>query len=893
VYFVRSTNVGAAWSAPQQLSAAGENFVWPSHVAVAPNGDVYASYHADTCGAATASIFVIRDSTGGANLAANPPVIGPKSSFQAAVTCNRQDQMGTVPQTDFWMQGAVAPYVLPDPVRPGTLYVVANDDPNNSFGNGDDGDVVLARSTDYGNTWTLSTVSHAPAGTLQAFPTGAIDQNGRLAVHWYDTRRGLTNAGGNFLLDLYATVSVDGGLTFTNDFRVNDAAFDPDVGAPCRFGPAPNCGTVLPAGSPTTVRIGEYNGVAATDGLAYAVWTGNTVGGNPPAPTGQQIVLDPFSILGAIADRFEPNDSLQPGVATDLGAHASYNQPGLTIHTDTDEDFFKVTALTTGKLDVQIAMTGRIADLDVQIRDAFNNAIATSTLGADTSNTEQLTIPVVAGQAYFVRVLAEPGQIPPFNVYNLNMTNTPAPVPFQLALAPGSDTGQDEHDNVTNDNTPTVRLQVDLAALSGLSLSPQNVTPQLTDDSPGYKVGVYVDGALAGFATPTGGGVFEFTFPSALADGLRSITAKVTIVDGTLPNHAVGQGGESSALLITIDTAPPASPAAPDLLASSDTGGVDDDNVTTVQTPQFSCAGENNALVRLYAGAAQVGSSLMTSGGTCIIASSPLADGVYVMTLRLEDRAGNVSAASQGLLVTIAHNSLTLPGGTTTPAAGAVTVDLAAGTVAGFVSPSASGKFGVVGIPVVNLNANGNALTILGTAGDDALTYTPTGANAGNVVVGATGQLFSLANVSGTLFTIDPLTGNNDVVTVMGGAGADAVTVNVDTTNTAQVGSLLKVSVPNADVDRLAVVTLDGQDTITVNVKDTVNAKLSVDAGNPAPAPNKAGDTLQVNAVSPKGFVQNKPGGPTQGSGVVVVTYPKTTNTTVTIEYTAVEKFSK
>jgi hypothetical protein len=320
---------------------------------------------------------------------------------------------------------------------------------------------------------------------------------------------------------------------------------------------------------------------------------------------------------------------------------------------------------------------------------------------------------------------------------------------------------------------------------------------------------------------------------------------------------------------------------------------VDDDNVTTVQTPQFSCAGEANALVRLYAGVAQVGSSLMTSGGTCIIASSPLADGVYMMTVRLEDRAGNVSAASQGLQVTIAHNSLTLPGGTTTPASGAVTVDLAAGTVAGYVSPSASGKFGVVGIPVVNLSANGNALTILGTAGDDALTYTPTGANAGNVVVGATGQLFSLANVSGTLFTIDPLAGNNDVVTVMGSAGADAVTVNVDTTNTAQVGSLLKVSVPNADVDRLAVVTLDGQDTITVNVKDTVNAKLSVDAGNPAPAPNKTGDTLQVKAVSPKGFVQNNPGGPTQGSGVVVVTYPKTTNTTVTIEYTAVEKFSK
>jgi len=220
-------------------------------------------------------------------------------------------------------------------------------------------------------------------------------------------------------------------------------------------------------------------------------------------------------------------------------------------------------------------------------------------------------------------------------------------------------------------------------------------------------------------------------------------------------------------------------------------------------------------------------------------------------------------------------------------------VDLAAGTVAGFPGiAGATGKAGIVGIPVVNLDVNGQALTILGTANDDGLQYTPTGAQAGTLTRDGSLQVLNFSSVGGT-FTIDPLAGNNDVVTVMGSAGADAVTVNVDTIDTAQVGSLLKVSVPNADVDRLAVVTLDGQDKVTMNVKDTVSAKLSVDAGNPAPAPNKAGDTLQVNAVSPKGFVQNNPGGPTQGSGVVVVTYPKTTNTTVTIEYTAVEKVSK
>jgi hypothetical protein len=47
---------------------------------------------------------------------------------------------------------------------------------------------------------------------------------------------------------------------------------------------------------------------------------------------------------------------------------------------------------------------------------------------------------------------------------------------------------------------------------------------------------------------------------------------------------------------------------------------------------------------------------------------------------------------------------------------------------------------------------------------------------------------------------------------------------------------------------------------------------------------------MTVSAVSPKGFVQNAPGGPTQGSGVVTVSYPKTTNATTTIEYVFIEK---
>ena len=892
IQFQRSTaaSAGLAWSAPAAVSnVKGEcaNDARFPHVATDPEGNLYIAWNA-YCGARGGAnsgvINLVRSPDSGSDIIGgtfNAPV----QVFLpggAEITWNLQDEPCPVPGSKSLWAGSLQPFILPDPNRPGNVYVVAADDPNNDYctaGLNDPSDVVLARSTDYGNTWTRSTVSHGPVGTFQVFPTGAIDQQGNMFVTWYDNREGNTNAGGDFLLDRYATVSRDGGQTWSFDFRINDAHFDPDLAAGC-FG--------NPCAVPNTLRIGEYNGAAAANGIGYVSFTGN---GTCSGPSNCQVILvDVFSILGQFPDAYEPNDSRQPGVPTNLGAPDSIFLDALTIHTVLDEDFFRVIAHNTGKLTFTMRSDSRASDLDIQAQDSAGNVIKTSTAGLDNNDTEQIVIPAVAGQVYYLRVFAQAGQPnPPENHYSLSVVNTPAPVPFGLALAPGSDSGRNAFDNVTNVNTPTIVLYADTSALSGVPFSPETDL-FLGDDAPGYKVAVYVNGGAspAAFATPTGPSrpdEFHVTLP-ALPDGLDSIGARVLMID---PAQVPGTGAPSATLAITVDTAAPATPAAPDLLASSDTAGISDDNVTTVQTPQFTGAGEANALIRLYANGSQVGADLVTSGGTYQVLSSALNDGVYMMTVRLEDLAGNVSLPSAPLKVTIAKQSLTLPGATTSPAAGAATIDLGAGTVAGFASPSATGKFGIVGIPVVNIDANGHALSILGTSGDDQLTYTPTGAHAGTVSVGATGQVLNVTGVGGT-FTIDPLGGGNDVVTVVGGAGDDTVTGTIDVTDTVQVGALLAVAVPNADVDRLAIVTQAGQDSITLSVTDAVNATVSVDAGDPATAQNKNGDMLEVDAGSPKGFVQNSPGGPTEGSGTILVTYPKTTNTTTRIDYTGVEK---
>lgn len=330
IEFSRSTTAAGTgaingFSAPQVISTEN-NFVWPTHAAVAPNGDVYVAYHENTCGSNTTAdqnIQFLRSTDGGVTFpAAN------KSSFNAGVTCNVQASPAAANQVPFvrsWMQGADAPYILPDPVRPGNVYVAYNSDPDGDFTMGDPGDVFLARSTNNGLTWSsFVNVSHGPANTLQAFPNASIDRFGNIAVFWYDTRGntiinpdGVLNDMGqpggvsddHYAMNLFANTSSDGGVTFlANDFQVNDAndLFDPDAGASVRFGP----NRVPPDGTADTLRIGEYNGIAVANGIAYVDWTGNRPDpprATPPATnaTGQQIFYRNFVV---------PNAVLPPGV---------------------------------------------------------------------------------------------------------------------------------------------------------------------------------------------------------------------------------------------------------------------------------------------------------------------------------------------------------------------------------------------------------------------------------------------------------------------------------------------------------------------------------------------------------------------------------------------------
>ena len=315
VFVSRSADHGVTWSAPVQISdhdgpdnllgtADDEGFVQQAHIAVGPGGVVYAAYHAQPGFVAgglapdgvSGQIIVCRSTDGGLTFPTRSVAIAPGG---ADITFNRQEPAAagtTIARTRFLTQGSVQPYVLADPIRPGRVYVIAADDPDNTHGAGDDADIVLATSNDYGVTWSARTLVSGP-GSFQLFPTAAIDRFGNIAVAWYDNRRNLRNSGldgipGNadddYLLDVYATYSVDGGQTWAPEFRVNDEAFDPDEPPVVQFGSPPG---------PTT-RIGEYFGLDLFGGTAYVAFHGNDPAAPPTAA--QRVVFDAFPIAGSL-----------------------------------------------------------------------------------------------------------------------------------------------------------------------------------------------------------------------------------------------------------------------------------------------------------------------------------------------------------------------------------------------------------------------------------------------------------------------------------------------------------------------------------------------------------------------------------------------------------------
>jgi hypothetical protein len=295
--------------------------------------------------------------------------------------------------------------------------------------------------------------------------------------------------------------------------------------------------------------------------------------------------------------------------------------------------------------------------------------------------------------------------------------NTAPAAPGTPDLAAASDTGTSSTDNITADTTPTFT-----------GTSEANATVQL-----------FAGATLVGTAIATGTS-WSIT-SSALGSGVHSMTAVQIDAAGNGPSVA------SSALSVTIDTAVPAAPSAPDLTTASDTGASSTDNITSDTTPTFTGTAEAGSTVTLFAGATQVGTATATAG-SWTITTGILAAGTYSFTATATNLAGT-GVASSALSVMILG-------------ALGVTINQAAAQA----DPTATSpiNFTVVFTSAVTGFATGD-VTITGTAGGSkAATVTGTGTTYNVAVTGMTGAGTVVATVAAGVAT-DLVANTNTVST--------------------------------------------------------------------------------------------------------------------------------
>ncbi|MEW6360387.1 MAG: Ig-like domain-containing protein [Planctomycetota bacterium] len=188
-----------------------------------------------------------------------------------------------------------------------------------------------------------------------------------------------------------------------------------------------------------------------------------------------------------------------------------------------------------------------------------------------------------------------------------------------VVLDPSDDTGLSNSDGITSNAQPTYLVTVNKGGT--------------------IRIDWNGDGSDDVISAVVRGGTYQYSPDAPFSDGSYAVDLEFT--DGA--DETVSAGCPT-----TIDTQAPAAPLAPDLDAASDTGLVDDDNITGDLTPTFHVAG-SGPYVRIY----RDGSLCSGPWETDPVTLSVQSFGAHCYTARAVDAAGNESGDSPDLIVTI------------------------------------------------------------------------------------------------------------------------------------------------------------------------------------------------------------------------------------------------
>jgi hypothetical protein len=223
----------------------------------------------------------------------------------------------------------------------------------------------------------------------------------------------------------------------------------------------------------------------------------------------------------------------------------------------------------------------------------------------------------------------------PTAVVNFALNTAATPTPTQPSLDVASDSAGPT--GSTNDRVTTI-TQPTINGSGALPLA----TVTIYDGS--VAIGTVIADAV---------GNWSMTPSVPLTEGIHSFTTTQTDAFGNV-------SPPSAALSVTIDITAPLA-ATPDLIATNDSGASSIDNVTNAASQTFNIAGTNGHQVALFAdlngdgifnaGDVALGSATVVGGVAAI--SSSLASGMYSVRAIETDLAGNSSAPSAALNLTV------------------------------------------------------------------------------------------------------------------------------------------------------------------------------------------------------------------------------------------------
>ncbi len=234
-FFTRSYNRGASFE--NCIIIPDETMRWGT-LALGPEGELYA------CGQSDNGFVVTR------SLAARDSNQAVTWDFSAIVNLDGTMGFGDGPNPGGLLgQTWVATDRSNSSLR-GNVYLLCS---VQRFSTDDPRDVMFARSTDGGETWSapIRINDDTTNSAWQWFGTISVAPNGRIDVIWLDTR----NDPGGLASSLYSSHSWDGGATWSENERLSEA-FDPHVGWPQQN------------------KIGDYFHMISEESHAHLAWAG-------------------------------------------------------------------------------------------------------------------------------------------------------------------------------------------------------------------------------------------------------------------------------------------------------------------------------------------------------------------------------------------------------------------------------------------------------------------------------------------------------------------------------------------------------------------------------------------------------------------------------------------